>query len=335
MRINLIRSLPLILLMSAELASSAQAQTGPDGFPSMGYFELADCNHMRGLMLMEYDRISDPRWNRFEISELCLDPSAPTLMASEPISGLTFVQNLGDGMHFQVVTAGSHDYQRTGLMVSPSIALADAQEHTLENAPAWSLHAQYFGSQPRRHPDAHDLRGTGYVFPTLQQNAADTAGPWLLHFEVNFRADMSGQNALNTWAGGVHVLAELTVDDTGPVGVHFLHDAQFMEHPVSDPGIGFAIEDGRIRTSLSFRMVNARLPVVRTPNEWATAAIEIPLMHGHVTRGVAGQQMRALGVGRALFADGSGRQESLNAIVSMTATPLSPGARAAGLLSGQ
>lgn len=290
---------------------------------------------MPGLMVMVYRRTSGSKQTDFEFTEVCLDPAEPVLDASEPISGLTLVQDFGDGiLQYQIVTPGSQDHQRTSLSIGPMMSLIDGDDVLLEDAAAVGLQAQYFGSPAIQHPDADNHFGQGYAYSALQEDAAFPDGNWLLHFTVQLRSRISGPQLLDHTHLGIHAVVELGLDGTAQTSAEFIEETFLMSAPVSDGGLDLEIEDGRIGGNLTFSFENTRLPAGRTENEWATAKVVVPFIRGHVTKGDSDVQMHALGIGQMITSDGTGRQDVDQVFISMMGTRLPEGVGAAEHMEG-
>ncbi|WP_282045942.1 peptidoglycan-binding protein [Roseibium album] len=264
------------------------------------YYKLGACKHEKGLAITRYSFLDSPA--KAELTDLCFDRKGGEVQAAEPVSNLTFVENLSNIESFEVIKPNTQSFQRT--KVSAQLYrphLADDEWAT--DSGSFSYHSADYNSAIRQSAQQHSV--TGFVY----KDTTPLSGVQLGNYQITI-------HVTDMWS---HLNRASGLKRSGETPVVVLSDEAEIIGPVNDvvvkadteaDGTGDMnlrleiAEDGQIEGSGTFYMTNSRAAGLN-PTDWKIVDWKISNIVGYFV-GTRGQEFRGLGfiTGQTVDQDG-------------------------------
>lgn len=264
------------------------------------HYRMATCDHERGLAITRYRFLDGPA--KAELTDLCFDRKGGEVQAAEPVSNLTFVENLSNIETFEIIKPNTQSFQRT------KVSAQLYRPHLTDDE--WAADSGSFNHNgtetysATRH-DAHGYSTNGFVY----KDTTPLSGVQLGNYQITIHVDDMWSH-LNRASGlkrsgetPVVVLSD-EAEITGPSN-DVLIKADTQADGTGDMNLRLEIaEDGRIAGAGSFYMTNSRVAGLN-PTDWKTVDWKISNIVGYFV-GTRGQEFRGLGfiTGQTVDQDG-------------------------------
>lgn len=289
-------------------------QTGAD----ITYHQIANCAHERGSAIVWYTLVagSQPGMTLLGLSDICVNRTAGTIDALEPVQGLQLVRKADTIEYYEVIDPALKPYQRKNATMGEYTFQEGGQTQKVGAVEFNYSDGPKAVKGPRLVADAHTHRLSGFAFETSFP-PAQIAGPVTLWVSgVDFYKSLTreygsprfgsetpyfGFQGTATFEGAT---ATATLKDSGDGGGTGTGTLSLSIAP-----------DGRISGSGSFSLQNARLAGAGA-HDWKATEWRIVKLIGH-TVGADGQEIRAIGIASGETLDHDGVRTPVYASISI------------------